>query len=43
MLLLCDAITSIYTCVHLSTYVYVDMCEHTNQYRSHDQPKQMLL
>ena len=32
-----------YRCVHLITYSCVDMCEHTNQYRSCDHPKQMLL
>ena len=40
MLLLYDAITSVYTYVHLITYSYVDMCvEHTNQVRSCDHPK----
>ena len=43
MLLLCDAITSIYKHVCLIMYSCVDMCEHTNQYRSCDQPNQMLL
>ena len=43
MLLLYDAITSVYAHAHLITYSCVDMCECTNQVRSCDHPKQMLL
>ena len=43
MLLLYDAIPSVYTGEHFITYSCVDMCEHTNQVRSHDHSKQTLL
>ena len=43
MLLLYDAITSIYTQAHFTAYSCVDVCECTNQVSSCDHPTQMLL
>ena len=42
MLLLYNAITSIYTCARSIAYSCVDMCECTNHVRSHDHTKQMI-
>ena len=43
MLLLYDAITSVYTHEHFLTYSCVDMCEYTNHIGSHDHPTQTFL
>ena len=42
MLLLYDVIKSVYTHEHFITYSCVDMCEHTNDIRSHDHPTQTI-